>query len=666
MTQTKEGRSVNTVNVDLHHSRGQLFEAVTAAFRAIAARTTLLLVIDDLQWADSASCDLLVHVARRSTRSRIAIVAACREGEADANTALTRAIAELNRHRLLTTINLRRLDQRDTAMLCASLLRGQVEPGLAALIHQHSDGNPFFAEELLRALIDDGRLSKLESGWTLLESPGSLLPDGLVAAIRLRLDHLDPEAIDLLETAAVIGRTWRTEALAAVVGQNPEQVEAAVMPAVRMRMIRPEPDGTWSFTHDKIRETLDAGVTPARHRRLHRAIGQAILEDDGDSMGRRLSGLAYHFVRGGDRDRGAEYSLLAGQHALQTHAWFEATRHFDAAVELLPNDDLAGATTALKGLGHSATLAGEYSLAAGAYARLAQAAARRGDRPAGGRAWTALGDVHWREEAIDKARDAFERALDVLGPADSGDRARALLRHAELLSVSLADHLTGRASAEEALRIVRRQDDESLEALAASVLGNVMARQGEVHAGRELLEQALRLAIERDESTQASRTCSYLIPVCHWLGEIRRALELTRIQEQIASRIGDRYQLPYVYVWRGILHSASGDWQDSETAFERGGALLDELEDPAAQLMLTVFRNQNDYLRGQVDTALAGLRDVAGPRGERIPRPNRPYLLGMLARMLIDTGNQADALDCLASLEAIAADATAGGPDRST
>ena len=131
----------------------------------------LVVLLDDLQWADAATLDLLVHVAGRLREAPLLTVCAYREGEAAENAPLVRALAELNRRRLLVTLPLRPLDAAGSAALAAGLLGGAVDPAVAALLHRHGEGNPFFLEELLRSLVEEGALVAGDGRWTLAGPP---------------------------------------------------------------------------------------------------------------------------------------------------------------------------------------------------------------------------------------------------------------------------------------------------------------------------------------------------------------------------------------------------------------------------------------------------------------------------------------------------------------
>ncbi|MFN0070432.1 MAG: AAA family ATPase, partial [Chloroflexota bacterium] len=132
------------------------FEAVVALHSRLAARSIVLLTLDDLQWADAATCDLLLHLIRRLRSERLLVLGAYRQREAEDNAPFMRARAELNRQRLVRELTVRRLDLAESGSLAAGLLGAETTSSIANLLHDHGEGNPFFAEELVRALVEAG------------------------------------------------------------------------------------------------------------------------------------------------------------------------------------------------------------------------------------------------------------------------------------------------------------------------------------------------------------------------------------------------------------------------------------------------------------------------------------------------------------------------------
>ena len=637
--------------------RFRLYEAVAAFLAEIAARGPLILLLDDLQWTDAASFDLLVHVASRSRSRAVALllVGAYREGEAEENPAFVRARAELNRRRLLVTLSVPRLEAEDSRALAANALRGPVAPDVADLLHRHSEGNPFFLEELLRTLVDEeGTLVWRNGRWELASHPRNLLPPRVAEAIRMRLTRLDPAVVALLRVAAVAGRAFEPALLAQVLGLDVEQTEEHLQPAARAQLVRPEADGTYAFTHDMVRETLYADVGRARRRRLHQAIGEA-LEMEGDaSSARRLADLAFHFAEAGEPARGATYAQGSGEQALRASAPLEAIAHFRTALRLLsPSGESRQRASALMGLGDAATLAGEYPQAAEAYQAAQASWLHSGDARAAARAAYRLGRVRWRQEALVDARAAFERAMQLLGDVACPEAAETLLPLADLHVTSLGQHAEGMVCVERALAMVTRLGDRRLEATARMVEGNVKARGDELAAGRLSLERALALAQELDDPALAAEACAYLANAHAFSGDYERSRKVSLLRAELARRSQDFFHLRHVYSWIGHVDTLLGKWRDAQHWFAQQEQVIAGLQSPEPWASLHLARGIMLYFQArsaEAEQELRAVDDLVRPVG----RAGLVWHLGWLGRTLAELGRYNDALDCLTELHALA------------
>lgn len=633
--------------------RLRLFEAVVEFLRASAQTAPLVVLLDDLQWADGATCDLLVHVARRAAETPLFIVGAYREGELEDNPALVRAVAELNRRRLLLSAALRPLAAEESARLTANLLPGTVAPEVGALLHRQSEGNPFFIEELLQALAEEGALQEREGRWVVRIEPGRLLPPGVIGAIRLRLARLAPEVLDLLRIAAITGRSFTPELLAAVAGIDVEQVEERLLPAERARLIRPEERDGYRFSHDKVREALYGEVSRARRRRLHRAIGEALEGQRKPDSPQQLADLAFHFGQASDAVRGVRYALAAGEQALRAHAASDAIGHYQLACDLLADSaDAAPRARALLGLGDAATLSGDYHLAVQAYSEARTAWLETGDAPGLARAWHQLGAVHWRLEAVEEARAAFERALALLGGEDSPDAAEILLQLAELHAVSLGRPAEGLAYGERALAMGERLDDSRIEAAVSCAVGNIRARNNQLVAGRTLLERALALAQARDDPAQAAEACASLALASAWQGDLSHSWQVSRRREELARRTQDPYQLRHVYTWLGGLAYYRGAWRQAEELFAQQERIVARSESPEPLAFLRVFRGATRYYQGRFGEAEVDLR-AAIETFRRGSAATLIWYLGWLAAVVGEQGQRDEALGYLTEMELV-------------
>src|SRR5438067_5921199 len=342
-------------------ARFRLYEAIGAFLEVIGVPHALVLILDDLQWADTASLDLLCHLARHQSNAHLLVLGAYRESEIERNPVLARTLFELTRQRMLAAVAVGPLSVEETGMLAIRKLGVSLNTGVNALLHAQSEGNPFFAEELLDCWIEEGALMQEQNQWIAVTLLDHALPPSIVSALRQRFTRLSAKSIDHLRVAAIIGRTFELSLLATVQEQEIEAVEEYLLEAAHAQLVRTDQAGRFTFSHDKIRECLYAEVSISRRRRLHGLIGhvlEALYEPEKAMSMPHLAELAFHFARSSDRERGIDYSQRAAAATLHAYAAEEAISHYHMALELLlPDDQRRG--NLLLGLGEASLLAGK-------------------------------------------------------------------------------------------------------------------------------------------------------------------------------------------------------------------------------------------------------------------------------------------------------------------
>src|SRR2546421_3130148 len=170
----------------LEQGRLRLYEAVGTFLEVISAPHGLILMFDDLHWADSASLDLLCHIARHHSKARLLVLGTCRESEIGRNPALDRTVNEQVRQRVLTTVEVNPLSAGGVEALASSYLGGPISPAVSLLLHGQSEGNPFFAEELIRGWLEVNALVQRDNQWGAIDPLEHSLPSSIVGALRQR------------------------------------------------------------------------------------------------------------------------------------------------------------------------------------------------------------------------------------------------------------------------------------------------------------------------------------------------------------------------------------------------------------------------------------------------------------------------------------------------
>ncbi len=340
--------------------RYRLFEAVVGLLAEISASVPVLLVLDDLHWADRPTLQLLRHLARAPQPSRLMILGAYRATERWSD-GFGSALAEVRRERLVTKLDVGGLAESETAELVHLRTGETPSPAFARSLHEQTEGNPLFIEEIVRHLTDAGVQPHL-AGAAELRRFG--LPEGVREVITRRLARLDTRAIELLRVASVIGRDFDVLLLERVLTLDENEFLGALDEALAAGLVMESAvaAGRYSFAHALIRETLYDGMSGARVVRVHGRVGEA-LEAGGTE--RNLPSLAHHFSRAADAEdyeRAIHYALRAGEQATAMLAHEEAVDHYARAHELLERfepDALPRRVELLLALGEAQVRGGE-------------------------------------------------------------------------------------------------------------------------------------------------------------------------------------------------------------------------------------------------------------------------------------------------------------------
>ena len=658
---TRLGELPATYQIPPEQARLRLYEAIGTFLDAISTSNVLVLTLDDLHLADATSLDLLCYIMRHQSKARLLVLGTYNDNEFDRTPAFNRALNELTHLRMLTTIALPLLSVEEIEGLAASYLGDPISPKVSQLLYTQSEGNPFFAEELVRGWVEAGSLVLENTHWIALASLEQSLPLSIVAALRKRFAQISPDIIDHLRVAATIGQTFEPSLLATIEEQHVEIIEERLLEAERAGLVVTEPTGLFSFSHEKIRECLYAEVSTSRRRRLHEEIGQVLeAQYNQESMksSYKLAELAFHFAYSGDHRRGATYARQAAEQALQSFAFEEAMVHYRMALELFDTDD-AEQGSLLLGLGESALLVGEESEAAIAYQAALTWFSQAGDVQAAARAAHGLGLALWRQEAWEAARTALEHALSLLENTDSAQVVRLLLDLATLLTIYIAEQEEGAAYAQLAIEMASRLEDHRLDAMVIrAVVGKLNMLGNDVPAAILSMEQALAIAEAIDDPSEAARCCFYLAGACYCIGEIKRSYEVSLRWIEFIERSRQHYQLRTIYSWLALLYSSQGAWAEAEQAIERAQLFADHLSNRASVAFLHQVRGFLAYQREDYPTAeqefqammVNQRRDVGGLMLQA----------GLLGLAQVALGKREDAFVYIAKLQALLTEQPAG------
>jgi len=311
--------------------QARLSRAVDQLLEASRGGRPAVLMVDDIQWADDASVQVLHYLARHATQRPVLVIYAYRDEAVDSDERFAQLIGSLRRDTDARRVPLARLGYADTESLVAALIDANFgTPGLAERLHRETEGNPFFLMSILQSLSEgETQIEPRADG-----APG-LLPDALRAAVRVRLSHVPKAIRPLLETAAVLGRRFDFDTLLDVTREPEAQLFDAVESLVKRRLLREEPEGgVYDFSHDKLREVVYRDIGGARRRLLHRSVAEALERLGEDATHERDAQLAEHYERAHVWSKALHYLVLAAEHSQKLFAMRDALHWLDRAVAL--------------------------------------------------------------------------------------------------------------------------------------------------------------------------------------------------------------------------------------------------------------------------------------------------------------------------------------------
>jgi class 3 adenylate cyclase/tetratricopeptide (TPR) repeat protein/DNA-binding XRE family transcriptional regulator len=312
----------------------RLFWQVTGFLQALAETQPVALLLDDVQWADSASLDLLQHLARHTRASRLLLLGVYRDIEITASHPFEAVLRDLGREHLLERLSIRRLSPEGTATLLAtSFGLEQVSDEFAGPLYARTEGNPFFTVEILRDLVERGDLYQESDRWQKRERVEIVLPDTVRSVITQRLARLSTTTHTTLQEASVLGQTFRVTDLQAMSAQDSGAVEVALEEAEVAALVREAVPDSCAFQHVLIQQTLYSELSARRRQRLHRAAGEALEHLGERERERRIAELAYHFARTDNLGRALEYSVQAAERAREAGARREEAALLGQALE---------------------------------------------------------------------------------------------------------------------------------------------------------------------------------------------------------------------------------------------------------------------------------------------------------------------------------------------
>lgn len=641
----------------------RLWEAALELLTLISEGGPLLIALDDLQWADASSCELLAYLARRLQGHPIVIVGTCRDNELTGNHPLRSLLTDLQREHAVETLSLEPLSDEQISAL-VSQIPHLPEP-MVQRIRTRAAGNPFFAEELARSLgTQDSGEAASANGDALTN-----LPDTITAVLDLRLGRLSAACQRLLSKAAVLGGEFEfqiiSEMEASTAGSDEDAVLDLLEEALKSGMLTEEGTGTritYHFWHPLLVSHLYEKLSAARRASQHRRAA-AILQKA--YQGREAEGAAmitHHLVNGGaDSQQIVHYAELAGDRAYTLSAFPDAERHYRLALEHLE----AGTGTATRRsteeqlhlaslfelLGDCTRIQGNNEEARDFYKRALEIRRLLSAKSLGSEhehnaqvqalLWHEIGKTWFNTGDTAQARQCYERGEQVLQEAriTKGTAWANIRLQQSYVSSREGKYEDARRTSYEALKlfeaVIERPKDDPKSAdvthrLRHSVaddsislgrthmlLGLIANGAGQSAEALEHLNMALALYEQYDREREIAIVCCNLGDLHLRKADYKTAQAFLRRSLHLAERIGERQLVGVVTSNLGVLAIRSGDPVEAETLFKKSLVLAEQTNDRLGMslwntVLATALQDQGqlDEARSHLYQALAISRSI--------------------------------------------------------
>ena len=541
-------KGLSTTHLDPEQLKRQLLLAIKEICQCQCRQRPVFLVVEDFQWADAASVELLRSLVDRVADRPLLLLLVARP------TAQTGMIYSANVD--AAVIRLQPLTSEDSEALLEALIGPLIspfQPALRELLTRRAAGNPFFLEEAVRSLLDTGILKKTPTGTRFSGDLTNLeVPTTVQGVVLSRLDSLAPGAKQLLLEAAVIGPSFDLPLLRQI-ATRPQELHSHVETLLRADLVsevattddRPT---EYRFRNTLIQEVAYNSLLKKRRTLLHRHIAETLESLHTQHLDEYLPQLAHHYGRSDDRERALRYLLRFGDKAAQIYANQDAIGCYRRALELLAQEENHPALKAelLEKLADACAASGEPETALESWQAAFAYYERLGQPERVAAVHRKIGMHWWGQGNREKAVQHWHCGLELL--AQNPDHVEAALLYHELgrLHFRSGDDQQAIVWAQKALALGQRLDAPEVVSQAFNTLGVSLARQGELEEGIAQVKQSLRIALQHEQSIAACRAYTNLGML---LSAVDREQALFYCHEglALAKKIGDLSQQSWLY-----------------------------------------------------------------------------------------------------------------------
>jgi len=630
-----------SIPISPEQEQNRLFEAVSQFITNVSQETPLLVILDDLQWTDPSSLLLLHYLARGMHKTPLLLLCAYRSTEVDDRHPLTPVLAELNRERLPQEIQLKRMSLSDVSELIKNILEQEDVPKeFCKLVYDKTRGNPFFAEEVVKSLKEEGIICREKSEWKFKEVSVIEFPKSVRNVVKARISRLDQECQNVLTMASFVGNEFGFDALREVTGLGEGKLLELIDGLFKTGLIKEQAihgKRSCSFADILVRDVVYEEVSPLKRTKLHEIVGATLEKIYAKSIDEHLGELAVHFLEGGDEDKALDYFTRAGEKAQKIYANNEAASYYQSSLRILAEkgDEIREEGHVLERLGDVEKLVGDYDASMKSWTQALPLFEQFDEKETVARLHRKMANVLWSSQGdAGKARMHHEEALNILEKKPESAELASLFDDMSRFYFRTEDVPKARSWAEKALGLAKKLNAQEIIASSYSNLADALSLAEDMNRAAEYHEKALKIALDNGYVETAIRAYSSLSTLApslevigsavneksfgllekayelakkagdvHWvsfigsalsdaywgMGDMKRAILLAEESVALARKTGNIIDLSHSLNLLGQNYWITGEWDQGERLHEEALTLAQKAKDQQQIMMSHLF-----------------------------------------------------------------------------
>jgi len=627
----------------------------------------LLVVLDDLQWTDQSSLLLLHYLSRGAYRESLLLLGAYRDTDIDERHPLSPVLTELNRERLLQSVPLKRMSFNDVLEMIKRMLeQDDVPREFCELVYERTRGNPFFVEEVIKSLKEEGVIYREENKWKIQEVSKIEFPKTVRSVIKTRIGRLDDECQNVLTLASFVGNDCAFEALCGVTGVEEGKLLEIMEKVLKTGLVKEKiirGQGVYSFADVIVRDVVHEEVSLLRHMKLHDTVGCALEKVYAKKVDEHLGELAYHFLEGGDKDKALDYFLKAGEKAAKIYANNEATLYFEHAFELLEEKEgeLRQKGYVLEKLGDIKKIVGENEACIKYWNDALLLWKQLDEKGKVARLHRKMANVLWEKIGdTEKAERHHEESLEILETEPESAELSSLYEDMARMYFRTESMAKAHPWAEKALELAKKLNELEIIADSYLTLGAIILNSGDWKKAIECNERALKIALDNSYMETAVRAYNNLavaLPyeecersfgclekgfelarkagVIFWIswmgtnlagwylsmGNMNKAIPLAEESIALDRKAGNLTHLSFSLDILGFIYQILGEWDKSEQFYMEALSNSQRLKDRQSIAASHAFLGWLYYDKGEYTKAREFFEkwyDIVGKAGAKI------------------------------------------------